>query len=484
MNYLVNIGLEVHVELCTQSKLFCGCSTKFGMPPNTQTCPVCLGLPGVLPVINEKAVKYAISTALALHCKINQLCRFARKNYYYPDLPKNYQISQYEEPLARNGYLEFEVENKLIKVDIERIHLEEDAGKLIHGETKGNIQEKELSFVDYNRTGIPLMEIVSSPAISSPQEAYQYLTDLKRILKYLRVSDCNMEEGSLRCDANISLAPKGERMGTKAELKNMNSFKEIREGLTAEIKRQSHLLDKGEKIIQETRLWDAEKRRTRSMRSKEEAHDYRYFPEPDLLPLEIDRKWQQKLKAKLPEMPQERRQRFVAKYGLPPYDAGVLTESRNLADYFEECLRSFPYHKQVSNWIMGEFLRLVKKENVAIDKVKVTPAQTGELLNYLKKGTVSGKLAKLIFEEMFKTGKEAEEIIETGGLKQITDETSLEKVVEEVLKENPQGVQDFKAGKEKALGYLVGQIMKKTKGKANPQLVNRFLREKMSNLPQ
>lgn len=483
MNYLVSIGLEVHVELSTQSKLFCGCSTKFGMPPNTQSCPVCLGLPGVLPVINKKAVEYAISTALALHSKVNQLCRFARKNYYYPDLPKNYQISQYKKPLAINGYLEFEVENKLKKVDIERIHLEEDAGKLIHGEARENLPEKELSFIDYNRTGIPLMEIVTSPTIYSPQEAYQYLIDLKRIIKYLRVSNCNMEEGSLRCDANISLAPEGERRGTKAELKNMNSFKEIREGLGAEIKRQSYLLDKGEKVMQETRLWDAEKKRTRSMRSKEEAHDYRYFPEPDLLPLEIDKKWQKELKAKIPELPQERRQRFIIKYGLPPYDAGVLTESRDLADYFEECLKSFPYSKQVSNWIMGEFLRLVKKENVAIDKVKATPAQTGELLNYLKKGTISGKLAKLIFEEMFKTGKEAEGIIEARGLKQITDETSLEKVIEEVLRENSQGVNDFKAGKEKALGYLVGQIMKKTKGKASPRLVNRLLREKIDNLP-
>ena len=338
--------------------------------------------------------------------------------------------------------------------------------------------------MDYNRAGIPLMEIVTSPRISSPQEAYEYLADLKRVLKYLRVSDCNMEEGSLRCDANISLAPEGERMGTKTELKNINSFKDIREGLTAEIKRQSHLLDKGEKIIQETRLWDAEKRRTHPMRSKEEAHDYRYFPEPDLLPLEIDRKWQQEVKRRIPEMPQERRQRFIVRYGLPLYDAGVLTESPNLADYFEECLKSFPYYKQVSNWVMGEFLRLVRKENVPIDKVKVTPAQTGELLNHLKKGTVSGKLAKLIFEEMFKTGKEAEEIIETGGLRQITDETSLEKVVGEVLKENRQGVNDFKAGREKALGYLVGKIMEKTKGKANPQLVNKFLREKISNLPQ
>lgn len=483
MNYQVSIGLEVHVELSTESKLFCGCRTRFGMPPNSQTCPVCLGLPGVLPVINKRAVELAISTGLALNCKISRFCRFARKNYYYPDLPKNYQISQYEEPLAKDGYLEFVLDGKSVKIDIERIHLEEDAGKLIHGEVKGDLKEKNLSFVDYNRSGIPLMEIVSSPTISSPEEAYEYLTNLKRILQYLRVSDCNMEEGSLRCDANISLAPQGEKRGTKTELKNMNSFKEIREGLAVEIKRQSYLLDKGEKVTQETRLWDADRRSTSSMRSKEEAHDYRYFPEPDLLPLEIDRKWEEELKVKLPELPQERLQRFIIKYGLPPYDAGVLTECRELADYFEECLKSFPYYKQVSNWIMGEFLRLVKKEDVAIDEVKVSPVQTGELLNHIKKGTVSGKLAKVVFEEMFQSGKGAEEIIEARGLKQITDEASLEKVAEEVLKENPQGVNDFKNGKEKALGYLVGQIMKKTKGKANPQLVNKFLREKISNLP-
>jgi len=476
MNYQVSIGLEVHVELSTQSKLFCNCSTRFGAPPNSQTCPICLGLPGVLPVINKKAVEYTISTALALHCKISQYCRFARKNYYYPDLPKNYQISQYEEPLAREGYLEFEVKGRLKRVEIERIHLEEDAGKLIHGETS----EKDFSFIDYNRAGIPLMEIVSFPTISSPEEAYQYLSNLKRILRYLKVSDCNMEEGSLRCDANISIAPKGEKRGIKTELKNMNSFKEIREGLTSEIKRQSYLLNKGEKIIQETRFWDPKKKKTYSMRSKEEAHDYRYFPEPDLLPLEVDKRWREELKAKLPELPQERCQRFILEYGLPPYDAGVLTESRNLADYFEECLKSFPYSKQVSNWIMGEFLRLIKKENIVIEKVRVSPTQTGELLNYLKKGIISGKLAKLVFEEMFKTGKPAEEIIESRGLKQITDETSLEKIAEEILKENPQGVQDFKTGKEKALGYLVGQVMKKTKGKANPQLVNKLLREKIS----
>ena len=482
MNYEINIGLEVHVELLTESKLFCGCSTRFGASPNSQTCPVCLGLPGVLPVINKKAVEYTLLTALALNCKASSFSRFARKNYYYPDLPKNYQISQYEEPLARQGYLEFELEGKPRKVEIERVHLEEDAGKLIHGEATENIEEKDMSFVDYNRTGIPLMEIVTFPVISSPEEAYQYLVDLKKILKYLKVSDCNMEEGSLRCDANISLAPKGEKMGTKTELKNMNSFKEIREGLTSEIKRQSYLLDKGKRIIQETRLWDSKKKKTYPMRSKEWAHDYRYFPEPDLLPLEIEEKWIQELKAKLPELPQARCQRLIREYSLPPYDAGVLTDSKELADYFEECLKSFPQPKQVSNWIMGEFLRLLKEENITVEKVKVNPTQIGKLLKYLKKGTISGKLAKVIFEEMFKTGREAKEIIKLQGLKQITNEKSLRKVIEEVLEQTPQAVSDFKKGKGKALGYLVGEVMKKTKGKANPELVNKLLREKLSTL--
>ena len=482
MNYEVSIGLEVHVELLTESKLFCGCSTRFGASPNSQTCPVCLGLPGVLPVINKKAVEYTLSTALALNCKASSFSRFARKNYYYPDLPKNYQISQYEEPLARQGYLEFELEGKPRKVEIERVHLEEDAGKLIHGEATENIEEKDMSFVDYNRTGIPLMEIVTFPVISSPEEAYQYLVNLKKILKYLKVSDCNMEEGSLRCDANISLAPKGEKRGTKTELKNMNSFKEIREALALEIKRQSYLLDKGKRIIQETRLWDSKKKKTYPMRSKEWAHDYRYFPEPDLLPLEIEEKWIEELKAKLPELPQARCQRFIREYSLPPYDAGVLTDSKELADYFEECLKSFPQPKQVSNWIMGEFLRLLKEENITVEKVKVNPTQISKLLKYLKKGTISGKLAKVIFEEMFKTGREAKEIIKLQGLKQITNEKSLRKVIEEVLEQNPQAVSDFKKGKGKALGYLVGELMKKTKGKANPGLVNKLLREKLSNL--
>ena len=483
MKYKVNIGLEVHVELLTESKLFCGCSTEFGAPPNTHVCPVCLGLPGVLPVINKKAVDYTILTALALNCEISRLCRFARKNYYYPDLPKNYQISQYDEPLARNGWLEIETDGGSKKIGIERIHLEEDAGKLIHGEQMPNSddEDKEASFVDYNRSGIPLMEIVTRPDISSPEEAYSYLTTLKKILQYLRVSDCNMEEGSLRCDVNVSVCREGEEMGTKTELKNMNSFKEIREALSVEIERQSRLLDRGEKIVQETRLWDPKRRKTVPMRSKEEAHDYRYFPEPDLLPLEIDEEWKRRLRAEIPELPKERCRRFIEEYGLPPYDAGVLTNSRDLADYFEECVKRYPHPKTVSNWIMGEFLRLLKRTDKSIDEVKVKPEDIAELLGQIEKGVISGKLAKDVFEKMFETGKGAKTIIEEEKLNQITDEASLEKVVEEAMRESPQAIEDFKKGKKKALGFLVGQVMKKTRGRANPALVNKLLKEKLGS---
>ncbi|MCD6472903.1 Asp-tRNA(Asn)/Glu-tRNA(Gln) amidotransferase subunit GatB [Candidatus Aerophobetes bacterium] len=479
MNYEITIGLEVHAELLTESKLFCGCSTDFGKAANTQTCPVCLGLPGVLPVINKKAVEYALLTAIALNCRINSFCRFARKNYYYPDLPKNYQISQYDEPLSNDGYLEINLKGKAKKIEIERVHLEEDAGKLIHGEETKYSEDKEVSFVDYNRAGIPLMEIVSKPDIHSPEEAYQYLVTLKRILKYLEVSDCNMEEGSLRCDANISLAPKGEKMGTKIELKNMNSFKEVKDGLTAEVKRQSQILDKGEKITQETRLWDSKRKKTNIMRSKEEAYDYRYFPEPDLLPLNIDKEWIESLKSRLPEMPKERYQRFIREYNLPEYDAGVLTDSKELADYFEECIKIFSYPKIVSNWIMGEFLYLLNKEKKSIKEVKVAPYQTAELLDQFKKGIISGKLAKKIFEKMFKTGRGAKEIIEKEGLIQISDEQEVGKIVDKVISENLKAVDDFKKGKNKALGFLVGEIMKKTKGKANPQIVNKLLKNKI-----
>jgi len=472
MNYRVNIGLEVHVELFTKSKLFCGCSTQFGAPPNTQVCPVCLGLPGVLPVINKEAVKDTIITALALNCKISEFCRFSRKNYYYPDLPKNYQISQYDEPLAKDGYLEIVLNGKKKKIGIERVHLEEDAGKLIHGT---NPEDIRFSFVDYNRTGIPLMEIVSRPNISSPEEAYEYLVKLKKILRYLRVSDCNMEEGSLRCDANISLNLLGEKMGTKTELKNMNSFKEIKDGLFAEIKRQSHLLSKGEKIVQETRLWDPKKKKTISMRGKEEAQDYRYFSEPDLLPLKISKEWEKNLRASLPELPQKRCQRFIREYNLPEYDANIITDSRELSDYFEECVKYYPHPKIVSNWIMGEILRLLKEENKSIEKIKVTPEKMGKLLKEIEKGVISGNLAKDILVKMFKTGKSALQIIQEQGLRQLSNKEELKRIIKEVIKENSEAVESFRKGKKKAIGFLIGQVMKKTQGKANPRLVNKVL---------
>lgn len=478
--YRVNIGLEVHVELQTKSKLFCNCATCFGAPPNTQVCPVCLGLPGVLPVINAKAVEFTISTALALGCQINSFCRFARKNYYYPDLPKNYQISQYDKPLAENGWVEIKVKESVRRIAIQRIHLEEDAGKLIHGDASENTQERNLSLVDYNRTGIPLMEIVSHPRITSPEEAYQYLITLKRILQYLKVSDCNMEEGSLRCDANISIRA-GTEMGTKTELKNMNSFKEIRDGLTAEIKRQSYVLNEGGKIIQETRLWDSKRNATFSMRGKEEAHDYRYLPEPDLLPLKVSQEWLEKLRSQLPELPSSRHQKFVEEYGLPEYDADVLTDSPELADFFEKCLKYYPYPKIVSNWVMGEFLRLLKKEVTFINQVKVTPAALAALLKEIKKATVSIGLAKEIFEEMFLTGKQAPEIIEQKGLKQISDQDSLRSIIDQVIEKNPRAVSDFLAGKQQALGALIGQTMTMTQGRANPQLVNQLLRERLDS---
>jgi len=479
MDYQSSIGLEVHVHLLTESKLFCGCSTEFGSPPNSQTCPICLGLPGVLPSINKKAVEHVILTALALNCRVSSLSRFSRKNYYYPDLPKNFQISQYDEPLARDGYLEFELDGRLRRVAIQRVHLEEDAGKIIHGEDIQSPEDKDSSFIDYNRTGIPLMEIVSFPEIHSPEEAYRYLVNLKRVLEYLGVSDCNMEEGSLRCDANVSLAPEGTRLGIKTELKNMNSFKEIREGLSFEIERQAALLNKGEKITQETRLWDCEEQTTVPMRGKEEAHDYRYFPEPDLLPVKISNEQLEHLKEGLVELPFDRYTRFISQYHLPAYDAGVLTDWRQLADYFEECVRNFPQPKIVSNWIMGEFLRLVKKEKTSLEEVKTKPLMLANLLKEVSKGTVSGKLAKEVLQKMFETGKSGEEIIREEKLGQISDTDELGEIVQGVIARNSKAVTDFQKGKGKAMVFLVGQVMRETRGRANPELVNRILKDKM-----
>lgn len=482
MKYKINIGLEVHVELSTQSKLFCGCSTKFGASPNTQTCPICLGLPGVLPVINRKAIDYTLATALALNCHINEYSRFARKNYYYPDLPKNYQISQYEEPLAKDGWVEIRINGDRKKIGIERIHLEEDAGKLIHEEDSNNPEKRGWSLVDYNRAGIPLMEIVSYPEINSPEEAYEYLVTLRRILRYLKVSDCNMEEGSLRCDANISLSYQEGKMGTKTELKNMNSFKELREGLKAEVKRQYEILEKGGKIIQETRFWDPKRKKTYTMRGKEEAHDYRYFPEPDLLPLHIDKNLIERIKAEIPELPQERFERFISYYNLPPYDCAVLTESRDIADYFEECVKLFPKPKVVSNWIMGDFMRLLKQEELT--SIKISPAGMADLLSEVEKGTLSTSMAKEVLEEMSKTGKGVNQIIEERGMKQISDGKMLEEMADKVIRENPKAIKDWKKGKFQVAKFLVGQLMRKTKGKANPQIANQIIEKKLKSISE
>jgi len=475
--YETIIGLEVHVQLKTESKLFCGCSTKFGAPPNTHACPVCTGMPGVLPVLNKRAVEYAIKSALALNCRVATRSIFARKNYFYPDLPKNYQISQYEEPLAQNGYLEIATDNGKRKVGITRINLEEDAGKLLH-----YIGSREIdgSLVDFNRCGVPLLEIVSSPDINSPKEAYAYLITLKSVLRYLEVSDCDMEKGSLRCDANVSLRLVGKKeLGVKAEVKNMNSFRAIQKALEYEVRRQIEALESREKIVQETRLWDEKRERTYPMRSKEEAHDYRYFPEPDLVSLIVDGKWIEEIRKTIPELPESRRERFMREYGLSEYDAGVLTAEKGLADYFEEALKLYSNAKVVSNWITVELLGRLNAANKEIRDSPVSAGQLTELLNLMEKRIISGKIAKTVFEEMFNTGKSPEVILEEKELVQITDEKEIGKMVDEVLKENVAAVEEYRKGKEKALVHLVGQIMKKTQGKANPQMVNRILKERL-----
>lgn len=463
MNYEAVIGLEVHVQLKTKSKIFCGCSTNFGAEPNSQTCPVCLGLPGVLPVLNKRVVEYAVKAALALNCQITKSCKFHRKNYFYPDLPKAYQISQYDEPLAKEGYLEIQE----AKIDIIRVHLEEDAGKLIHTAEKS-------SLVDFNRCGIPLIEIVTRPELKTPQQAYEYLTILKSILEYMEISDCNMEEGSLRCDANVSIKPIGQtKLGIKTEVKNMNSFKAVEKALTYEIERQIKV--NGE-IIQETRLWDEKKQITTPMRTKEKAHDYRYFPEPDLVPLEVSQEWINEIKTTIPELPQAKRKRFIEEYGLPPYDAGVLTATKQLAEFFERTTKLYPNPKIVSNWIMTEVLAI---SNLEITQSKLTPTHLAEMLKLIDKGTISGKIGKEIFPEIFKTGKMPNEIIQEKGLIQITDEDEIVKIIDKVIAENPKAVEEYKAGKKQILGFLVGQVMKQTKGKANPKLTNIVLQEKL-----
>jgi len=470
--YETVIGLEVHVELHTKSKIFCGCSTEFGAPPNTHTCPVCLGYPGVLPVLNRQAVEYAMKAAMALNCQIATDSKFDRKNYFYPDSPKAYQISQYDKPIGEHGWIEIEVNGQTKRIGVTRVHLEEDAGKLTH------VDGGYASLADYNRVGTPLIEIVSEPDLRSPEEARAYLEKLKAIMQYCDVSDVKMEEGSLRCDANISIRPFGqEKFGTRAELKNMNSFRGVQKGLEYEEWRQADILDSGGEVVQETRRWDEAQGKTLTMRSKEEAHDYRYFPDPDLVRLYIDDEWKARVRASIPELPDARKTRYVSEYSLPSYDAEVITSSIKLADFFEESLKYTQDAKAVSNWIMGDLLGYLNANNLEFQDVKVTGKGLGEMIGLIEKGTISNKIAKTVFKAMMETGKAPQTIVEEQGLVQISDEGAIKAVVEQVVANNPQSVADFKAGKDKAVGFLVGQVMKETKGKANPGLVNKLIVE-------
>ncbi|MEA5113333.1 MAG: Asp-tRNA(Asn)/Glu-tRNA(Gln) amidotransferase subunit GatB [Geobacteraceae bacterium] len=477
MKYQAVIGLEVHVQLLTNTKIFCGCSTRFGSEPNSQTCPVCLGLPGALPVLNKKVVEYAIRAGLATNCSIAPRSIFARKNYFYPDLPKGYQISQYELPICVDGHLDIVVEGETKRIGITRIHMEEDAGKLVHMDT---MEEGEKSYVDLNRACTPLLEVVSEPDLRSADEAVAYLKQLHQIVVYLGICDGNMEEGSFRCDANVSLMPVGSsEFGTRAELKNINSFRFVKQAIEYEIERQSEILDEGGTVVQETRLFDPATGTTRSMRSKEEAHDYRYFPDPDLVPLVVSDNWIGEIRSTLPELPDAKRQRYTTELGLPDLDAEVLSSSRDIADYFDACVTLYPQAKQVSNWVMGEVMRALKEDNRDITDCPVTPALLTEMLKLVEKGTISGKIAKTVFDEMYRTGKEPAKIVEEKGLVQVSDSGAIEKIIDEVMVANADKVEEYRGGKDKLFGFFVGQVMKASKGKANPALVNEMLLEKL-----
>lgn len=477
------IGLEIHIQLMTKAKMFCHCSTDYiGKEPNTNTCPVCLGLPGSLPVLNKKVLEFAIRTAVALNCKINQISRFHRKNYFYPDLPKAYQISQFDIPLGVNGYMEISLleSKEKHRIGITRVHIEEDAGKLVH---EGNIASSSYSLVDYNRCGIPLAEIVTEPDFCSSEEARIFLVKLRSIVQHLGVCDGNMEEGSMRCDANISLRDaKTGALGTKVEIKNVNSFKAVKKALQFEVDRQKRLLAEGEKIVQETRHWDESKNVTVSMRSKEEAHDYRYFPEPDLLPIKVDIKMIDKIRKSLPELPEARRERFIKNYQIPEYDAEILTSSKALGDYYEKTTSLYSNSKVLSNWIMGELMRYLNEEKIEIDESPISPEKLVEMLKLIDKGVISGKMAKDVFEKMFKTGREASQIVKESGITQITDENELFEVIDNVIKGNPKSVDDFNQGKEKALNFLVGQVMRSTKGRAKPDFVFKALKQRVKKI--
>ncbi len=476
--YETVIGLEVHAQLKTNAKIFCSCSTRFGSDANSNVCPICLGYPGALPVLNKDVVDKAILLGLATNCSIAPTSVFARKNYFYPDLPKGYQISQFDLPLCEHGSLEVSVKGKKTTIGITRIHLEEDAGKSIHGE---NLDNPEYSYVDLNRTGTPLAEIVSEPDIRSSDEAREYLNNLKLILEYLGICDCNLEEGSMRCDANISVRPMGQKeLGTKAELKNMNSFNNLKKAVDYEVARQIRVIEGGGRVVQETRLWDAAEGKSRSMRSKEEANDYRYFPEPDLPPLHVDEAWVEKMRAQLPELPQQKQKRFADEYHIPEYDAAVLTATVELANYFEEVMTHFKDGKAASNWIMTELLGALKKENGDITTSPVSALHIAQLLTLVKEGTISGKIAKTVFEEMYATGEAPQVIVDKKGLVQISDSSELEKIIDTVFSDNPNELEQYRAGKTKLFGFFVGQCMKATRGKGNPGLINQLLKTKLN----
>ncbi len=474
------IGLEVHSQLKTDSKIFCGCSAKFGSEPNSQTCPVCTGMPGVLPVLNVKVVEFAIKMAITTKSKIAEKSILARKNYFYPDLPKAYQISQYEEPFCVGGYINIQLNGASKNIQLTRIHIEEDAGKLLHPETNDG-QGK--SKVDFNRCGIPLIEIVTEPVISSPLEAYTYLTKLKQLLVYLEICDGNMEEGSLRCDANVSIREKGsKKLGVKTEIKNLNSFKGIEKALEFEFERQKRLILNNEKIVQETLLWDAGKNIAVPMRSKEEAHDYRYFPDPDLVPLWVDENWIDKIKSQIPELPDQKYLRFIEQYDISEYNAEILTSTKELANYYEETVKYCKDYKKTSNWIITEVLKILNERKIEINDFNVKPEKLGSMIKLVEEGTISGKMAKEIFEEMILTGKSAKNIIQEKELVQISDTDQISKAIDVVLEQNPDEIAAYCNGKQKLFGFFVGQVMKATKGKANPKIVNEELRKKLNYL--
>ena len=479
MKYESVMGLEVHAQLKTNSKIFCGCSTQFGAEPNTHTCPVCLGMPGVLPVLNRKVVDFTIMMGLATNCRIASESIFARKNYFYPDLPKGYQVSQFEAPICEGGWVDITVDGKIKRIGITRIHMEEDAGKLVH---EGALDSSRASFVDLNRACVPLMEIVSEPDIRSPEEARAYMQAIRDIVVYLGVCDGNMEEGSLRCDANISVMPEGsDTFGTRAEIKNMNSFRFLQQALEYEIDRQIDLIESGGQVIQETRLFDSDKGVTVSMRGKEEAHDYRYFPEPDLVPIHTDDAWIDRIREQLPELRSEKLQRYVGEMGIPQYDAEVITADPSIALFFEGVVSGGTGvdPKKASNWVMGEFARMVKDKG--LEAAKITPEQLADIIGLVDGATISGSAAKQVFDVVFETGKDPKAVVEEKGLAQVSDEGTIEEEVQKILDANPEQVQQYKGGNEKVLGFFVGQVMKSTKGKANPKLVNEILRKLLKN---